>query len=197
MIQEILGNRVALFMIRVCLIFGALYCLNYCIIGLTVSGGYYSSFVSNQLDYISAYRRLLLQGASILSRLFGFENHIDNYNLYLHGVSTVKMIYSCIGFNMLFFWVAITLSYPQGIKRKISYLMSGIIGLTILNMLRVGCLAMVRSVKCLKHYNIDHHLIFTLFLYLLIFKMMAMMMRVDGSNDKIISSQPIPDEHGR
>ena len=56
---------------------------------------------------------------------------------------------------------------------------------------------MVRSVKCLKHYNIDHHLIFTIFLYLLIFKMMAMMMRVDGSNDKIISSQPIPDEHGR
>jgi exosortase/archaeosortase family protein len=96
---------------------------------------------------------------------------------------------------MLFFWVAITISYPQGIKRKVSYLLSGMIGLTLLNIVRVGCLAMVRSVKGLKHYDIDHHLIFTAILYLLIFKMMAMMMRIDDSKEKTISCQSVLEEH--
>lgn len=143
--------------------------------GLTVPGGYYNGWIATRLDYVSAYRSLILKGASVFVNLLGFDVYTDKYQLHIPGVSRVKMVYSCIGFDVLCFWSAFTLAFPQNAKRKLFYLFTGLMVITLLNTIRVAGLAMVRSIQSLRHKHIDHHTIFNIIVYIFIFMMVMKM----------------------
>lgn len=184
LIKRILAGRVAKFIVLFCTIFGVLYCLNYAIIGLTIPGGLYNRWIATHLDYTSLYRAILLKGASFFVNALGFKNHVDKYTLRISGISVVRIVYSCLGFNLLCCWIAFTLSYPQHFKRKLQYTCSGIVIITVLNMIRIGGLGMIRSIVSLKTANIDHHLMFNIITYAMIFSMVKKMLK----NSKLYDS---------
>lgn len=170
-------NRIVIFVASFILLFGGLYGFNYLMVGLTIPGGYYNHWVAEHFDYVSSYRTLLLKGAAVFTSFLGFENFVDRYELHLPGISRVRMVYSCIGFDVLCFWIAFTVAYPQRLRRKVFYVPAGIVVITLLNMMRVGGLAMIRSVKGLRYVQINHHLIFNVIVYVLIFIMISIMIK--------------------
>ncbi|MFN4246732.1 MAG: exosortase/archaeosortase family protein [Flavipsychrobacter sp.] len=177
LIKRILAGRVTKFIVLFCTLFGILYGLNYVIIVLTIPGGLYCRWIATHLDYVSLYRATLLKGASFFVNALGFKNHVDKYTLRIPGISVVRIVYSCLGFNLLCCWVAFTLSYPQHFKRKLQYTFSGIVIITVLNMIRIGGLGMIRSITYLKSAAIDHHLIFNIITYGIIFLMVRKMLQ--------------------
>lgn len=179
-------NKALKFLISFFALFILLYGLNYFFVGLTIPGGYYNEWIANHVDYVSAYRSLILNGASIFTDIAGFDNYVNKYELRIPGISRVRMVYSCIGFNILSFWLAFTLAYPQPLKKKLLYCISGIFLITLMNMMRVAGLAMIRSISSLRHTQFNHHMLFNIIVYAIIF--MAIRIMVNDS-DGIIGNK--------
>src|SRR6185369_4570776 len=65
--------------------------------GLIVPGGrLYSPFLLQYFDFISPFRRFLLWGGARFASLLGYPSGYADYNLFVYGGSSVRMIYSCL-----------------------------------------------------------------------------------------------------
>lgn len=159
---------VALFL----LLYAVFYFGNIMFTGLTVPHGYYSRFLDEHLNYVKLFRNFLLEGAAFVIRLAGHETRI-----YDHGIKMeqggVKLIYACMGFAILSFWWAMILAFPQTLKNKIIYLLGGTAIIVGLNILRIGAVALVfNSDWGRAHRSVDHHLIFNIICYGVLFYML-------------------------
>ncbi|OSZ82604.1 hypothetical protein CAP35_04885 [Chitinophagaceae bacterium IBVUCB1] len=169
-------NNVPLwFAVKLLVLFGGMYAANHILTGLLVPGGYYSLWMDNNLDYVSALRHLMLKGGALIVSAFGYETKLSDYTLRIQGYGGVRMVYSCIGINILCFWVAFVAAFPARLKDKWIYGIGGLAAITILNMLRVAILVLIKTIPSLQHKQIDHHLIFNITVYAFIFLMMVRM----------------------
>ncbi len=162
-------NDITRFVCSFTVLFSAMAFINHAFISLTTEGGYYNAWVAKYLDYVSLYRSVLLKSAGAVTGLFGYDYRVDMYHLYINNNSGVRMVYSCIGLNILSFWAAFTLSFPNTRTSKLKYCLSGLIAISLLNVMRIATLAMVRTLHDFKHSQFDHHLIFNIVVYLFIF----------------------------
>lgn len=179
--RKIFSNSVVRFLASFVSWFLFLIGLNHLFIGLSVKGGIYNEWISANMDYVSAFRLFILKAASFFVKIFGFESEVSSYTLRLSNVSTVKMVYSCIGFDILSFWTAFTFAYPQAWKRKFLFMVLGVLTITFLNVIRVGGLAMIRSIHSIRSLDIDHHLIFNIVVYSVVFIMIHFMIKISNN----------------
>lgn len=174
-------SDIAKFLLRFFLLYGLLYTANYIYTGLTVPGGNYSPWLDEHLDYISALRDFTLNGASRLLTLFGYENYVYDVYLRVIGVKTVRMIYSCIGLNIIALWWAFVLSFPQSLKSKIAYFFGGTIVFIALNIIRIALVAVTPKNPELLGFAIDHHDVFNIVIYAII---ILVIFRIINKNTK-------------
>lgn len=189
MLDKLRNNVPLWFAVKFLLLFGVLYAANYVLTGLLIPGGYYSQWMDEHLDYVSALRNLVLHGGQLIVNMFGYETALSGYKLTVIGYGGVRMVYSCIGINILCFWVAFIIAFPNTIKSKIAYGIFGLTVITILNMIRVGALALIRTRHAWRHANIDHHAIFNIVVYAFIFLMMMRMINNIGRRNKAAEAQ--------
>lgn len=161
-------KQTSLFVAKFIVLFCVLYAANYAATGILSPGGYYNAWLATNLNYVSALRVVLLKGAQVFVCLFGFDGIANTNYLQIKG-ATIRIVYSCIGINVLCFWWAFIISFPQTIKRKLSFFPLGTMLIILLNIVRIGMLAMIHSAPGHKHSNIDHHLLFNIILYTFIF----------------------------
>jgi exosortase/archaeosortase family protein len=135
--------------------------------GITSPGSHYSAFLSQNLNYIEWLRLLLLRSSAGVLNLFGYTAISNNTDLLVAGHGKLRLIYSCLGLGLISFFAAFVLAYPKSTKSKIIFLIAGIFIIEILNVIRFVLLGIFWN----GHSNqiIDHHTIFNLTLYLLIF----------------------------
>jgi exosortase/archaeosortase family protein len=161
------------FLVKFVLLFALFYCLTYGFIGITVPGGLYSEWLAKNFNYVAAFRSFLLHSASAVISLFGYKSIVVGYYLFVLNGATIRMIYSCIGLGILSFWWAFVLAFPQTVAAKARYFIIGSLLIIIMNIIRVSALAMIYSRY--KHrvvYNaVDHHLIFEICVYAVLFFM--------------------------
>jgi exosortase/archaeosortase family protein len=82
------------------------------------------------------------------------------------GHGAIKVVYSCLGLGVISFFAAFVLSYPKKLKSKIIFLIGGLVGIELLNIIRFILLALFWN----KHDSqiFDHHTIFNIFIYMII-----------------------------
>lgn len=175
MFSKIKNNVPLWFAIRFLILFGVLYAVNHLLTGMLIPGGYYCKWLDDNLDYVSGLRNLVLHGGELIVNIFGYDTSIAGYRLSVTGYGGVRMVYSCIGINILCFWIAFVITFPNRLKSKLLYGITGLSVITLLNMIRVGILALIRTKPSLRHADIDHHTIFNIVVYLFIFGMMVRM----------------------
>src|SRR5690606_27347648 len=125
--KQLRSNEILRFIISFLLIYGGLSLGNYIWAGMTVPGGYYSSWLHRYADYISGLRQVILMGASSFLSMLGYENEGQGYYLHVVGGKTVRMVYSCIGLNIICVWWAFNLAYPQALKKRAIHILAGTI----------------------------------------------------------------------
>ena len=64
--------------------------------GMLIPGGYYSRWMDEHLDYVSALRNLVLHGGQLIVNIFGYETALSDYKLTVIGYGGVRMVYSCL-----------------------------------------------------------------------------------------------------
>jgi exosortase/archaeosortase family protein len=142
-------------------------------IGLSIYGGSYNNFVDNHLDFFHLLRISLLRGAKTIAHLFGYTTVEEpGYLIRVVNARGVIVSYSCAGIAVMSFWAAFVLANSFSFKKKISWLISGILIIWIINVLRIGLFLVALNKKWLMPFGIDHHTWFNIASYGAILLMM-------------------------
>jgi exosortase/archaeosortase family protein len=96
----------------------------------------------------------------------GFATITNQYELLVAGRGIIVLIYSCLGLGVISFFTAFVLAYPVKFRSKITFLIGGILGIEVLNIIRFVLLALFWNRN--KNRIIDHHTIFNIIVYIII-----------------------------
>lgn len=172
MLSLSLKNNLVKYIAKFLLAFLLLYFGTIAWIGLTVPGGFYSSFVENYLNYPAWLRASILAGSTIVLNLFGHQTYQpDAYILRIENGDGIRMVYSCIGYGVMSFWTAFVFANNGSWKRKLKWIFGGLISLWFINIMRVSLLLVINNKHKSMPLGIDHHTWFNIAAYLLIFVM--------------------------
>jgi exosortase/archaeosortase family protein len=147
-------------------LFLAFYYFNIFFFGITTPGNHYSAIIDQNFNYIRGLRHLLLGSSAWVLRLFGFVVITNDTELLVAGQGAIQVVYSCLGLGVLSFFAAFVISYPNKIKSKIIFLVGGVLGIEMLNVLRFILLALFWNPRDQR--IIDHHTLFNITIYLVI-----------------------------
>ena len=141
-------------------------------IGLASPGNYYSPFIDHYLDYIAWLRASLLYGSKILLSIFGVDTTIPNiYSLQLVGGRAINLVYSCIGYGVMSFWIALIVANKGNFTTKLYWLIGGLIIIWFLNIIRMSLFLVTFNKGQTMPFGIDNHLFFNITAYAGIFVM--------------------------
>lgn len=166
-----LNKNFILFLIKFIFFFVLFYFgTKYIISAATPDGRYYSPFVQHYFDYISWMRNLLLKGASIVAKLFGYATQFeDPFLIRIKNGRGVFVAYSCVGYGVISFWCAYVLANQWHTWLTLGWLMLGSILITIINILRIGLFLVAINQNRRFPFGIDHHTWFNIVAYIAIF----------------------------
>lgn len=178
------------FLIKFLLTFCILYYGTVALIGLVAPGGYYSAFANKYLDYVGGLRYLLLQSSRGVLALFGWHTYLkDEYTIKLLNGSGVHVGYDCIGYGVLFFWVAFIYANEVPISKKLSWMLGGVLCIWIVNVIRISLMLVAVNYKWKPLFNLDNHTWFNIAAYSVIFTMIfSFDLSEKKQSDKTISS---------
>ncbi len=156
--------------------FGAAFCILYfgtlAVIGLSARENQYSPFVANYLNFINPLRTLLLLTSKGFLALLGYRTFLSSeYILSMEHGSSIRMVYSCIGYGVLSFWGAFVFANKGTWQKKISWIAAGWIVLCVINVMRVSILLIATNNHWSIPFGWDHHTWFNIIAYSFIFGM--------------------------
>ena len=166
------NNTFRKFVIKFILFFLLFYYGTILVISLAAPSGIYSSFVHNYFDYVSWLKISLMNGASIVANLFGYQTKFEaNYLVRIVNARGVYIAYDCVGYGVMSFWAAFTIATEMKFSKKIIWLFSGLLILWGINVLRIGLFLVSINKGWKMPLGIDHHTWFNIVAYLFIFIM--------------------------
>ena len=148
-------------------LFMLFYYFNIAFIGVTTPGGYYVEALDNNLNYIKAWRDFDISCTAMLLRGLGYEVLTKALSLQVSGKSGFILVYSCLGYGILSVYAAFVLAYPKPFKKKLSFLVTGIVGFQAINIMRLCLIALYwKSTPLL--FKLNAHEVFNYLTYALI-----------------------------
>lgn len=149
-------------------------------IGVMAKGNVYWQFADQHMDFISGFRYFLLHASKIVCTTFGYEAIVSGkYVMHIKGGSGIRLVYSCLGYGIMSFYVSFILAWPKkGIKEKWFPLIGGLAAIIFLNILRLALLAIIYTENPnAKSFPVDHHDVFNFILYAVIAGMLHWWLR--------------------
>lgn len=166
-------------------IFVILYFFNLFYIGITSKGGgFYSPFLDHYLNYIVWFRNSILYTSNFIAHLFGLPSYVaDLYTLKAYDLS-VTMVYSCLGLGIMSFWIAFILADNTGWQKKLSWGITGIVFIWLINCFRVALLLLALKNNWQVNKYMDHHDLYNIVSYLLILLLIYFYYKKTKNNKK-------------
>lgn len=160
-------NNIALnFSIKFIVLFLLFYYSNILYFGLTSPGNNYNAFLDQYFNYIDWLRWGLLHTAGTLLTWLGFTAKVGSDQLLVVGHGIIELIYTCLGLGVMSFFAAFIIAYPKKLKPKLIFLITGLLGIQVLNIIRLMLLALYWNRA--RNRIIDHHIIFDVIIYIVI-----------------------------
>jgi exosortase/archaeosortase family protein len=161
----------AWYFLRFLLLFLCLYYFHLFYYGvITPAGGFYSSFLHHHLNYIEWTKSCILYGAKWLTRMLGFPTHVENQlTLKVYDRPGVSLNFACLGLGICSFWVAFIVAHKTNWLIKLYWCISGVSIIYFINCLRITLLLVSMEMKWSNSYFLDHHDLFNLVCYTVLF----------------------------
>lgn len=169
------------FVTRFLILFLLLYGFNIAFIGITGEGGYYVQFLDQYVNYIRWLRESLIYCASILLNIFGYETLRLPYHLKIIQGVKVGVGYDCLGYGIMSMHIALALSYPFKYKIRRLYLVLGLLIIYLINVIRIALVGVAYTNY--RNVNIDHHFVFNVIAYFVIFGMLVFTIKLNQKNE--------------
>ena len=163
--------------IQFILVFGIVFLICYYgalfITGLAIPGGLYSPFVEKYFDLAAWLRTSLITGTKLFVSLFNLETvRTDAYVLRVPGANGIRIVYSCLGFGVMSFWIAYMIATPSEKAKKIAWIFMGLLLIWLLNVARISMVLIAGNRGWKFPLGLDHHTWFNIVAYAVIFIMM-------------------------
>ena len=167
-----LNKNSLLYLLKFIMCFCVLYYGTMAMIGLASPGGHYVAFIHDYLDYVGWLRFLLLHTSKKILAALGYNTFVDGlYTIYMYGGRGVRLVYSCIGFGVMSFWIAFIYANKVHWQKKVKWAMGGIVLLFFINVIRISLLLVVINDHWNNPFNLDNHTLFNIVAYIFIFIM--------------------------
>ena len=142
----------------------------YAFIGITSPDGkYYVSFFDKYLNYVKALRLIILAGSQFWMSVLGYETYLeDAYTIKVVNGASVRLVYSCLGYGVISFWIAFIAANQAHLLFKLKWLLIGIFVIVFFNIIRISVLLLANENKWPKVFNIDHHTVYNIINYVLL-----------------------------
>jgi exosortase/archaeosortase family protein len=155
------------FVVVFLLLFAVFFYFNIFFFSITSQGKHHNAFIDEHLNYIRLLRHVLLGISAQVVNWFGYTAITNDLELLVVGRGTIQVVYSCLGLGIMSFFAAFVIAYPKKLKAKLIFLLLGILGIQILNILRFVLLAIFWDKKK-GEMILDHHTIFNIIIYVII-----------------------------
>lgn len=163
LIQE---NKFIWFVIKFLVVFAVLYYGTLAIIGLAAPGEYYSPIIDKYFDYVSGIKNLLIWTTKGALSIFGIKTLIEpNYLIRIVNGRGVYIAMDCVGYGVYSFWIAYMVANDNSFKRKIAWIVGGLVLLFLINDLRITLFLLAINKGWPMPLGIDHHTWFNIFAY--------------------------------
>jgi exosortase/archaeosortase family protein len=140
--------------------------------GVAVPGGMYSPVVEKYFNIASWLRSSLILGAKGFLSILGTETvRIDDYVLRAVGGRGVRIVYACLGFGVMSFWVAYIVANIASIQKKTIWVCGGLLFLWLINVIRISLVLLAGNKGWHFPFGWDHHTWFNIVAYIAIFAM--------------------------
>jgi exosortase/archaeosortase family protein len=160
--------------IKYCLVFISVFVLlyggTYAFIGITApGGGFYNEWLSKHLNYVNWLRSTLLHGAGLITELFGFDTYVPDGNTVgiVHS-ARVHMVYACLGYGVLSFWIAFVVANKVSVKAKLLWGFLGVAVIMLSNMVRISILLIANHKRWPSLFKVDHHTVYSICNYIIV-----------------------------
>lgn len=148
------------------IVFCLLYYGTKAVIGVTVPGGYYIEFVKRYLDYPSWLRYSLLYGTHLLTGLFGFDTYLpDGYHIRMVNGHGVRLVYACLGYGLLSFWIAFVFAGKERVVSKLKWIAAGCAVIWFINVARISLILAATNSNWHPNMPIDEHTLYNAVVY--------------------------------
>ncbi len=166
------NKRFLIYLFKFILTFCVLYYGTIAFIGISSPGGYYIAFADHYLNYVAGMRYLLMHSSKAALGLMGYHIYLkDAYTITLQNGSGVHIGYDCIGYGVIFFWIAFIYANQVPLKKKIRWWFAGVAVIWIVNVTRISVLLLSVNYKWASPFNLDNHTWFNIAAYAVIFTM--------------------------
>ena len=170
------------YLLKFLLTFCILYYGTKAMIGITTPGGYYFAFAAKYFDYISGFRRLLLNGSKIVLQAIGYDVYLkDSYSIKMVNGRGVQVVYSCLGYGVISFWMAFIFANNTSCKKMLQWMMGGVLVICLLNIFRISLMLISVNKHWPSLFNLDNHTWFNIVLYCVLFVMIYLFDRSQQS----------------
>ena len=130
-------------------------------------------FIYEYFNIVKGYRNILLQGTRLFLESLSYTSQVhDNYFIQINNRNQVQLVYSCLGFGVISFWISFILTNLGSLFFKTIWTIGGIIALTLSNILRMSLILISGYWKYNSLLPFDHHTTYNIYSYLLIFILM-------------------------
>ena len=152
----------------ICCYYGALI-----LTGISVKGGLYSPFIEQYFNIASWLRSSLIAATKLFVSFFNIDAvRTSEYVLRVPAANGIKIVYSCLGFGVLSFWIAYIIAASAKKSKKIIWLFVGLLLIWLINVGRISMVLLAGNRGWKFPLGLDHHTWFNIVAYLAIFTMM-------------------------
>ena len=185
MIAGLLSRFDKMYFVRFAIIFLGLHFFHLFYYGVTVPGGsLYSSFLQQHLNYIEWVKNMILYNSNLITRFFGFTTYIeDHLSLKVFGGSGVSLNFACLGLDLCSFWFAFIVAHQIVWWKRVYWSLLGIVLIGFINCCRIALLLISMERGWKEPSFIDHHDLFNLACYALIFLLLYLFIQT-GENEQ-------------
>ncbi len=130
-------------------------------------------FISHIYEYGTVFfRDSLLYGTYFFLKIISFASYVDTTRETLHilGAKAVWVGRGCMGRNLMGLFAGFIVAYPGKLKSKLFFIPIGIFVIFLINIVRIGGLAIILKC-CPENLDFNHHILFKYTVYFFIFLM--------------------------
>lgn len=140
--------------------------------GLAVPGGRYSPFVEKYFNIAAWLRSSLILSSKQFLAILGTETiRSDEYILRAVGGRGVRIVYACLGFGVMSFWVAYIVANIAAVSKKTIWILVGLFFLWVINVVRISLVLLAGNKGWHFPFGWNHHTWFNIVAYMAIFAM--------------------------
>ncbi|RYZ62417.1 MAG: exosortase/archaeosortase family protein [Chitinophagaceae bacterium] len=158
--------------------FLGLFCLLFygteAVIAFSSPGNHYSPFVADHLNFVDPFRFFLLESTRSLLSVWEIQTVFkDDFTVGIPGGRSVKMVYSCLGYGVLSFWIAFVFANRASWQKKAGWMVGGCLLLCAINIVRIALLLLAINRGWSIPFGWDHHTWFNIVAYAMIIGMIV------------------------